>query len=112
MDISDGLAQDLGHICRASNVEAELSIDRIPLDTSLVAAYADDARAIAATAGEDYELLLVAPEAVLARMSTSLDAPLTIVGRIAEGEPRVRVLDAYGNEIELASAGFDHLKRA
>jgi thiamine-monophosphate kinase len=112
MDISDGLVQDAGHICRASGVGAEIAIDQVPLDTSLVAVYADDARTIAATAGEDYELLLVTPDAVIAEASARLGAPLVVVGRIVAGEPRVRVLDSGGNELTLERAGFDHLKRA
>ncbi|MEX0750077.1 MAG: thiamine-phosphate kinase, partial [Dehalococcoidia bacterium] len=111
MDISDGLVQDLGHICKASNAGADLAIDRVPIDPSLVAAYPDAARAIAATAGEDYELLLVARDDVLANVSTGLNAPLTIVGQIVEGDARVRVLDAAGKEVALDHAGFDHLKR-
>jgi thiamine-monophosphate kinase len=111
MDISDGLVQDLGHICAASSVGAEISFESVPVDPSLVAAYPEDARMMAATAGEDYELLLVAPGDVLARASAALQAPLTIVGRIVEGDPRVRLLDASGKDVAVEHAGWDHLKR-
>lgn len=110
MDISDGLVQDLGHICAASCVGAEVAFDSIPLDPSLVSAYPDDARAIAATAGEDYELLLVGADDLLAAAGAALGEPLAVVGRITEGEPRVRVFDATGKDVSLGHAGFDHLK--
>jgi thiamine-monophosphate kinase len=102
--------QDLGHICEASGVGAEIALESVPLDPSLVAAYPEDARTIAATAGEDYELLLVAPDDVLANVSAALDAPVIIVGSIVAGEPRVRVVDAAGKDVALARGGFDHLR--
>jgi thiamine-monophosphate kinase len=111
IDVSDGLAQDLGHVCEASNVGAEVMLDSLPVDASLVAAYPGDAIMIAATAGEDYELLLVGPDHVLARTSETLDAPLTIVGRILEAPARVRLLDASGGEVAIDRGGWDHLKQ-
>jgi thiamine-monophosphate kinase len=109
IDISDGLVQDLGHVCEASGVAAELRFESIPLDTSLVDAFPADARTIAATAGEDYELLVIAPPDAIARASALLEAPLAIVGAIVEGVPDVRVLDAAGVHVKLDSAGWDHL---
>ena len=111
IDISDGLAQDLGHICEASRAAAELRLDRIPLDPDLAATWPDDAVTMAATGGEDYELLLVGAEGAIAHASAALAAPLTVIGRIVEGAPHVRVLDAGGAEVTLASSGWDHLKK-
>jgi thiamine-monophosphate kinase len=111
IDISDGLAQDLGHICRASNAAADLQIDRIPLDADLVAEYPADAVNTAATGGEDYELILVGSQSGITLASAALSVPLSIVGRIVAGDPRVRALDPSGAEVALSSAGWDHLKR-
>ena len=60
MDVSDGLAQDLGHICRASRTGAVVRQDRVPLSPAFgrVAGPADLACALAG--GEDYELLFTA----------------------------------------------------
>ena len=109
MDISDGLVQDLGHICEASGLAAELWLGRVPADAALATRFPDEAAMLAATGGEDYELLLVGDEDALARTSAALPAPLVIVGRMLEGEPRVRVLDERGAEIELPARGWDHL---
>jgi thiamine-monophosphate kinase len=118
MDISDGLVRDLGHICRASGVDAELRIDDLPLEDGLIALFSQDARALAATGGEDYELLLVGGEGALRSAEDALrkhlETPdvqqLTIVGRITgAGAGRVRVTDAAGAEVALPSPGWDHL---
>jgi thiamine-monophosphate kinase len=63
IDVSDGLAQDLEHLCRASQVGAALVSDRIPLSRELVRYAGNDAMGLALTGGEDYVLLLaVAPQ--------------------------------------------------
>lgn len=109
IDISDGLVQDIGHICVASGVGAELQLDALPLDPALVAAYPDDAAMMAATGGEDYELALVGSESALGIVSGAPDSQLTIVGRIVAGSG-VRLLDASGEEVEVRQAGWDHLR--
>jgi thiamine-monophosphate kinase len=118
MDISDGLVQDLGHICHASGVGAVIDIDCVPVDEHLAAAYPADAREMAGTGGEDYELLLVGSEARIASADEILREHLampdieqvTIVGRISDGPPGVRVLDGQGREVELTAGGWDHFE--
>ncbi|TAK60882.1 MAG: thiamine-phosphate kinase [Dehalococcoidia bacterium] len=109
IDISDGLVQDLGHVCEASGVGATVELARLPLDAALVELYPIDARMLAATGGEDYELILVAPEDVLAATGAALGAQLAIIGRITE-DRGVRLLDEDGHEIDVAAGGWDHLK--
>jgi thiamine-monophosphate kinase len=118
IDISDGLVQDLGHVCRASDVGADIQADDVPRNASLVAAFPDEARSLALSGGEDYELLLIGSEAALSATDTALRRgrasdvqQLHTIGRITSGKPVVRVLDASGREVELASSGWDHLKR-
>jgi len=110
IDISDGLVQDLGHVCESSGVGATVELARVPLDAALVEQYPADARMLAATGGEDYELILVAPDDVLAATGAALGAPMWIIGRITEGRG-VRLLDEDGRDIDVASGGWDHLKR-
>jgi len=111
IDISDGLLQDLGHVCEASGAGAEIAIEQIPVDPSLAAVYGEEARTMAATSGEDYELVLVGDEAALAATSRALGAPLAIIGRMMAGEARVRVVDASGRDVTLGRGGWDHLKQ-
>jgi thiamine-monophosphate kinase len=112
MDISDGLLQDLAHICAASRAGATIDAPRVPLDDALLAAYPDDALALALTGGEDYELLLVAPEATLAGTARRLPGTLAVIGHIVDdAQRRVRALDGAGREMTIGGAsGFDHLR--
>lgn len=109
IDISDGLAQDLGHVCEESGVGAELRLADVPVEPALMSVYPDDGRMLAATGGEDYELILVGARDAIAAAGAALGAPLSVVGRITEGD-RVRVLGEDGGEVRLASAGWDHLR--
>ena len=94
-DISDGLVADLGHICRASGVGAEIDLEAVPLSPE-VAALGAGARLAALAGGDDYELVFTAPE--------SAAIP---VGRIVAGEG-VTVLDAAGEPVPLARQGYTH----
>lgn len=59
IDVSDGLAADLGHICRASGVGAEVVAELVPVHAD--AAGQPDPLAAALGDGEDYELLFTLP---------------------------------------------------
>ena len=102
MDLSDGLASDLGHILELSHAGAEIDLERIP-----VAAGAD--LKTAACGGEDYKLLLTADaassERLAAEFRTRFGTPLYPIGRITRGEGltwlrngRPEVLDWRGFE--------------
>jgi len=101
MDISDGLVQDLGHICTASGVGAAIEAGRVPCKADLETAL---------TAGDDYELLFSAsPDAdeTIAALAAELGTPLTRIGAItAEGNVTVR--DASGDPITFKRGGYRH----
>jgi thiamine-monophosphate kinase len=117
MDISDGLVQDLRHICQASGVSADVRLADIPVEPALTQLYPDDARMLAATGGEDYELLLVGGEGALALADGALrghlgmeEPQVHVIGRITgRGEPGVHLLDDAGREIDVDRGGWDHL---
>jgi thiamine-monophosphate kinase len=117
MDISDGLAQDLGHICAASNVGAVVYKDQISLSDCHPAFIAGsgsrDRRGMtekALTHGDDYELLFTAPlskKPQIEEISKSLSLPITCIGKIIAGNT-VKILDASGTEMILSKKGFRH----
>jgi len=110
IDISDGLAQDLGHILVASGVGAVLDIDRLPLSDELLASGIDGPWRLAASAGDDYELCFTAPADADFGVDDALGCPVTRIGRIIV-EPGQRWLGADGQPCELPSRGWDHFAR-
>ncbi len=112
MDVSDGLVQDLGHLCRASGLAAEIEAARVPLSAAAAAAVAVDQSLLASvlTGGDDYELLFTAPaaarEAILA-LSARTGVAVTAIGAMAPGQGVV-VRDAHGRPMALARGGWRH----
>ncbi|MBB6245353.1 thiamine-phosphate kinase [Rhodanobacter sp. A1T4] len=111
IDISDGLVADLGHICTASGVAAEIDTALMPLSPALMALYDDaSAQQFALTGGDDYELCFTVPMARLANVQSDLSrigCGFTRIGRIVEGSG-VKVRGANGEWLESGHAGWDH----
>lgn len=114
MDVSDGLIQDLGHLCRASGLAARIEAARVPLSPAAAAALAQDQSLLASvlTGGDDYELLFTAPaEAAqaLGRLAEQAGAALMPVGRLVEGPAGdVTALGPGGTRIALDRDGWRH----
>jgi thiamine-monophosphate kinase len=111
IDVSDGLVADLGHICAASGVAAELDPALLPRSEALRASFADsEAIAFALTGGDDYELCFTVPSqhvvAVSAEMAR-LGCGATRIGRIVAGQG-VRLADADGQWRAVSAGGWDH----
>ena len=70
MDVSDGLAQDLGHLCRAGGCGAEIMVGDVPLSPAARTALTADPSLIAAilSGGDDYELCFTAAR-IFARLA-------------------------------------------
>ncbi len=110
IDISDGLAADLGHICDASGVGAELDADALPTSPALAAFDANERRAFQLAGGDDYELCFTAPHAAAGDLLGALahsGCATTRIGRIVAGKG-VRVHDASGNPIAVPHGGWEH----
>ena len=113
IDVSDGLLQDLGHVCRASGVGAVVEAACVPVAAACRRALGERAPLFAATAGEDYELLFtVSPRraGALSRIAPRLGCRVTRIGTIVAGRPVVRLVDAGGRAIALPRRGFDHFR--
>jgi thiamine-monophosphate kinase len=112
LDVSDGLLADLGHICEASRVGAEVGLSALPLSppARLLAAADPDLKVRLAGGGDDYELLFTAPpeaSGAISALAAELGVPITAIGTIGRGD-RVRLLDASGNEQRVETAGYRH----
>jgi thiamine-monophosphate kinase len=113
IDISDGLAADLGHILEASGVAAEIEFAALPVSATLREyLHLPEARRCVLAGGDDYQLCFTVPswrrEEVL-EISRQLGLPLACVGRIVAGAG-LRVLDQEGQPMALEEAGFDHFR--
>jgi thiamine-monophosphate kinase len=112
IDISDGLVQDIGHVCRASRLGAVLLATDIPVSPETTAAYPDDALRLAATGGEDYQILLASAAGVIAALNELHPEAVTVIGNMSDRRRgSVSILDRTGAEIKFPSPGWDHLAR-
>lgn len=128
IDLSDGLAADLGHVLAASGVGAIIHLDRLPMSapfrrcTDALLAQPSRHRlpstdpalagaALAIAAGDDYELCFTAP-----RGEPAVSELLSAVGCACIGEitatPGLRCLLGDGSEFVPARIGYDHFADA
>lgn len=107
IDISDGLAADLGHICEMSGVGADVDAAAVPI--SQAGRERPDPLAAALGDGEDYELLFTLPAADAESLMTdqSLATPVARIGTIVAGPARTLILPD-GRRAELAASGWEH----
>ena len=118
IDISDGLAGDLGHVLKASGVGAEVSADRT-INLIAASAHINWARGqfdtlkqlkTVLSGGDDYELAFTAPRSArtaVQALATSSQTPVTRIG-VIQAEPGLRLVDGAGQLVELQFASFDH----
>lgn len=117
MDLSDGMATDLAHICHSSGVQGEIEADLLPLLPELhqAAALLNQSPVMCAlTGGEDYELLFTAdPQSTIQirQMSQAHGLKLSHVGTIREGSGvvlRQTLPDGTTASTPVTYGGFDH----
>lgn len=113
MDVSDGLVQDLGHLCRAAGCGAEIAAEAVPLSDAARGLLSTDPALLASVliGGDDYELLFAAaPDAAAALCDAAGRAGVAItrIGRMVPGAPEVTVVGADGQAMHLARGGWSH----
>jgi thiamine-monophosphate kinase len=111
-DVSDGLLADLGHICEASGCGATISQAALPFSLAALTILAEEwvEPAALATGGDDYELLFTAPPDASSRIESlakELALKISAIGTIEQGSG-VRLVDASGSPIPVATAGYRH----
>ncbi len=112
MDVSDGLAGDIRHICASSGLGAEIAAELIPLSDAAgkvlesFPLYKD----LIWSGGDDYELLFTAPSHVagdIEKLAKTLDLSLTKIGRMTKGKA-IGILDESGVNLLREGQGFRH----
>lgn len=113
MDVSDGLAGDLGKLCAASGVSADIEIARVPLSPAArrALAAAPDLRETILAGGDDYEVLVAVAPAKLeafAAQCANAGVSVTDIGCMTARVGPPRFLDGDGRAVMLKRVSFSH----
>ncbi len=109
IDISDGLASEIMHICKASEVGCTIYDERIPLDakTSIAAIeFNVDPVTTALNGGEDYELLFTIKQEDYEKVASNPN--FTVIGHITDKASGVNLVDKNGSHVTLQAQGWNH----
>lgn len=113
IDLSDGLASDLGHLCRESGVSARIREDRIPVDqaaSAIAQRFGQEPLALALQGGEDFELLFTSswdPPDIVTMFPDAVT--VTAVGQVGEAGRGCLLERRDGSAVALAG-GYDHFR--
>ncbi len=108
IDVSDGLLQDIGHICTASRVAALIDEGLIPVSPE-AAVFGREMLETRLTEGDDYELVLAVPKGHETTLRDACgDLPVTRIGVFVDGELHVTVRDDAGQPLTFSKQGWRH----
>lgn len=109
IDISDGLASEVLHLCKNSNVGCHIYDEKIPIDgkTSMTAIdFNLDPVTCALNGGEDYELLFTVSQDDFEKIKGN--PHMTVIGHITNANDGTYYIDKNGSAIELSAQGWNH----
>ena len=114
IDLSDGLATDLGHLCRESRVGARIWLSRLPIPegvTRVALTLGLDPVRLALGGGEDFELLFALPvpetPRCLVELKRQTETTGTVIGEVLAGDAGVQFVDEQGERVTIGQ-GFEH----
>lgn len=117
IDVSDGIAGDLRHICEKSGVNVRLHAEKLPVspeNRALSRAAHGDEWHFALHGGEDYELLFTASPAragqLAQRITSETGTPVSVIGEILPAGERPELVLPDGSSRPLEESGWDHFK--
>ena len=111
IDVSDGLASDLFHICHQSGVGAALYEDKLPIDHQTYQTAVDfkiDPITCVMNGGEDYELLFTIKQDDFDKLKNHPD--IHFIGYIQEQKKGINLVTKSDNVIPLRAQGWDHFQ--
>ena len=113
IDVSDGLASEILHICRQSNKGCVLYEDKIPLDPMTYETAREfnlDPTVCALSGGEDYELLFTVKQADYEKIKFKMD--ISIIGYITEASAGCNLVTKSGNSHPIKAQGWNAFRPA
>lgn len=114
IDVSDGLLQDLGHLCRASGIGAVVWQEALPLSRAFRLCAGRKGALYAFTGGEDYELLFCLrrrDRTRLEKIRRRLGVPITRIGKCVPPREGIKAINGKGEPLSIAVMGHDHFKK-
>lgn len=109
IDISDGLASEVMHICKASDVGCRVYDEKLPIDakTSMTAIEFNlDPVTCALNGGEDFELLFTVKQEDFDKIKGN--PHMTVIGHVTDKADGMYYVDKNGSVVELRAQGWDH----
>lgn len=118
IDISDGLASEIHHICSLSNTGAKIYTEEIPLhpQTTLAAReFETPAHKYALYGGEDFELLFTLSPRHVGEIFDIIESEtgtkVSVIGAIVEGDHGILLIDEHGKQQDLPFRGYNHFSK-
>lgn len=109
IDVSDGIASELRHLCRASKCGAMIYSHKLPIDPQTVRVAEEfniSDTTFALNGGEDYELMFTIPAASLEKIQREAD--LSILGRMTDEPALVQLSLEGGQVVDVEAQGWQH----
>lgn len=111
IDISDGLIADLGHICKASGVSAQIYTENLPIHPDVVEMSSQHCVSWALAGGDDYQLCFTVPPSRQKKISHFVrqgELKATLVGHIEPNSESRELVVVDGQSAAKQNRGFDH----
>lgn len=106
IDVSDGISSDLAHLCRESQVGAQIFDDKIPVDKNIPKGFGDFSKIF--SGGEDFELLFTVSPKKISQLENALESyQISQIGIITEPAEKIRLIGTGSSSI-LMPKGFRH----
>lgn len=113
IDISDGLVADLGHICEASQLRAQINTEKLPIHPDLGQFPDSQVLQWALTGGDDYQLCFTIPENRtddFAKWAQSMRIPVSAIGKLVALDANQPVVEIDGRPAPVDEGGYNHFR--
>ncbi len=111
IDVSDGLASEILHLCKSSNLGANIFEEKIPIDPMTydsARAFNLDPTVCALSGGEDYELLFTIKQSDFDKIKNNPD--ISVIGHMTQASEGAQLISKSGNQHNITAQGWNAFK--